>query len=68
MSSLWPGSIPSHEGVFQRIFPLGDHTLTTCPEPCYKNGSISSQWHHKTLGDRAGRTKPNHGQTMAEKR
>jgi len=61
------GLIPSHSGVFQGIFPW----LITLCQPVRasvaEKGSISPQWHHTTCGNRGGRPKSNHGQTMAER-
>jgi len=58
ISSPWPGfnSQP-------RDFSLADHTLR---QLVAENGSISPQWHHPTSGQRGGRPKFSHGQTMAQ--
>jgi len=63
-----PGLIPDHGGVFQGLFSW---LITLCQAALSqrgRNGSITPQWHHTTCGDRGGRPKSSHGQTMAEQK
>jgi len=60
------GSIPSHSGVFQWIFPW---LITLCQPDLSQRGRKRlnpPQWYHPSCEQREQRLKSHHGQTMAK--
>jgi len=50
------------------LFPGWSHSTNPSWASVAENGSISPQWHHTTCGQRGGRPKSNHGQTIEKTR
>jgi len=50
------------------FFPGWSHSANPSWANVAENGLIAPQWHHTTCGQRGGRPKFNHGQTMADRK
>jgi len=59
---------PATAEYFKGFFPGWSHSANLSWASVAENGSISSQWHHTTCGQRGGRPKFNNGQKMASKK
>jgi len=59
---------PARAEYFKGFFPGWSHSANPSWASVAENGSISPQWHHTTCGQRGGRPKSNHGQTMADRK
>ena len=78
MIAQWDGSLsvlpmarvqfPVMVEYFKGLFPGWSHSANLSWASVAENGSISLQWHHTTRGQRGGRPKSNHGQTMADRK
>jgi len=69
LSSPWPGFNSQPWRSISRDFSLADRTLPIRPEPAWQKIAQSPlKDHHTTCGQRGGRPKFNHGQTMADKK
>jgi len=59
---------PATAKYFKGFFPGCSHSASPSWASMAENGSISTQWHHTTCGQRGGRPKSNHRQTMADRK
>ena len=59
---------PAMAEYFKGFFPGWSRSANPSWASVAENGSISPQWHHTTCGQRGGRPKFNHGQTMADRK
>ena len=59
---------PATAEYFKRFFPGWSHSANPSWASVAENGSISPQRHHTTCGQRGGRLKFNHAQTMADRK
>ena len=59
---------PATAEYFKGFFRGWSHSANPSWASVAENGSISPQWHHTTCGQRGGRPKSNHGQTMADRK
>jgi len=59
---------PATAEYFKGFLPGWSHSANPSWASLGENGSIPPQWHHTTCGQRGGRPKFNHGQTMADRK
>ena len=58
---------PTTAEHFKGFFPGWSHSANPSWASVAENGSISPQWRHTTCGQRGGRPKSTHGQTVADR-